>query len=218
MTTLSKNQICENLIEIARFCAVKGLVPATSGNFSARLDAKETLITISGKDKANLQESDFLIVNSLGLSKDKTFKPSAETVLHVQIYRNFMEANYIAHFHSSSSAVLSKILLKKGLKALKIEGYELLKALSGINTHEHTEIIPIFPNSQDIDMLSDLISPVLEKFINTDKKLHAYILSGHGLYTWGATKEETLRHVDALNTLLESYLLELNLENLIKAV
>ncbi len=118
MTTLTKTQICENLIEIARFCAVKGLVPATSGNFSARLDAKETLITISGKDKANLQESDFLIINSLGLAKDKAFKPSAETALHMQIYRNFTKANYIAHFHSSSSAVLSKVLLKRGINAL----------------------------------------------------------------------------------------------------
>jgi len=214
---LTKTQICENLIEIASFCARRNLVPATSGNFSARLPDKEILITVSGRDKAALIESDFLVLNSLGFPKDNALKPSAEVALHLQIYRIFPEANYIAHFHSSSSAVLSKVLLGRGIKALKIEGYELLKALSEIDTHEHTEVIPIFPNSQDMDILSDLISPVLDKLMNLDKKLHAYILAGHGLYTWGVTKEETLRHVDALNTLIESYLLELNLENLVKA-
>jgi methylthioribulose-1-phosphate dehydratase len=143
-------------------------------------------------------------------------KPSAETLLHTQVYRTFPKAKFIAHFHSSSSAVLSKVLLKKGIKVLELEGFELLKALSGVQTHEYTEILPIFPNNQDIEELADLIQPVLDKLANSEKPLHAYLLAGHGLYTWGNTVSETIRHVDALNTLIESYLLEMQLNKVMQ--
>ena len=257
MNVLNLDSIKQDLIQVAHFCAVKGLVPATSGNFSARLENQEILISVSGKDKATLTEGDLMLVDFLGRAKDSnlketaaqravsrltrtndrsvllvhedheddenaengvvppSLKPSAETLLHTQLYKTFPNAKFIAHFHSSSSAVLSKVLLKQGIKVLELEGFELLKALSGVSTHDHTEILPIFPNNQDIEKLADLIQPVLDKFANSEKPLHAYLLAGHGLYTWGSTVSETIRHVDALNTLIESYLLEMQLNKVI---
>jgi methylthioribulose-1-phosphate dehydratase len=215
MNVLNLDSIKQDLIKVAHFCAVKGLVPATSGNFSARLENQEILISVSGKDKATLTEGDLMLVDFLGRAKASNLKPSAETLLHTQVYRTFPKAKFIAHFHSSSSAVLSKVLLKQGIKALKLEGFELLKALSGVLTHDYTEILPIFPNNQNIEELADLIQPVLEKLANSEKPLHAYLLAGHGLYTWGSTQSETIRHVDALNTLIESYLLEMQLNKVI---
>jgi methylthioribulose-1-phosphate dehydratase len=212
---LNLDSIKQDLIQVAHFCAVKGLVPATSGNFSARLENQEILIRVSGKDKATLAEEDLMVVDFLGRAKDSSLRPSAETLLHTQVYRTFPNAKFIAHFHSSSSAVLSKVLLKQGIKILKLEGFELLKALSGVLTHEYTEILPIFPNNQDIEELATLIQPVLDKLANSEKPLHAYLLAGHGLYTWGNTVSETIRHVDALNTLIESYLLEMQLNKVI---
>lgn len=232
MNVLNLDSIKQDLIQIAHFCAVKGLVPATSGNFSARLENQEILISVSGKDKATLAEGDLMLVDFLGRAKasnlkeddenaengivQTSLKPSAETLLHTQVYKTFPNAKFIAHFHSSSSAVLSKVLLKQGIKALKLEGFELLKALSGVSTHDHTEILPIFPNNQDIEKLADLIQPVIDKLANSEKPLHAYLLAGHGLYTWGNTVRETIRHVDALNTLIESYLLEMQLNKVIQ--
>jgi methylthioribulose-1-phosphate dehydratase len=208
---------------------MKGLVPATSGNFSARLGNREILISVSGKDKATLTEGDLMLVDFLGRANLKeddenaengvvqpSLKPSAETLLHTQLYRTFPNAKFIAHFHSSSSAVLSKVLLKQGIKLVKLEGFELLKALSGVQTHEYTEILPIFPNNQNIEELADLIQPVIDKLANSEKPLHAYLIAGHGLYTWGNTVSETIRHVDALNTLIESYLLEMQLNKVIQ--
>jgi methylthioribulose-1-phosphate dehydratase len=215
MNVLNLDSIKQDLIQVAHFCAVKGLVPATSGNFSARLENQEILISVSGKDKATLAEEDLMVVDFLGRAKDSSLRPSAETLLHTQVYRTFPNAKFIAHFHSSSSAVLSKVLLKQGIKILKLEGFELLKALSGVLTHEYTEILPIFPNNQDIEELATLIQPVLDKLANSEKPLHAYLLAGHGLYTWGNTVSETIRHVDALNTLIESYLLEMQLNKVI---
>jgi methylthioribulose-1-phosphate dehydratase len=216
MNVLNLDSIKQDLIQVAHFCAIKGLVPATSGNFSARLENQEILISVSGKDKATLAEGDLMLVDFLGRAKDSSLKPSAETLLHTQVYRTFPKAKFIAHFHSSSSAVLSKVLLKKGIKVLELEGFELLKALSGVQTHEYTEILPIFPNHQDIEELADLIQPVLDKLANSEKPLHAYLLAGHGLYTWGNTVSETIRHVDALNTLIESYLLEMQLNKVMQ--
>ena len=229
MNVLNLDSIKQDLIQVAHFCAVKGLVPATSGNFSARLENQEILISVSGKDKATLAEGDLMLVDFLGRANLKeddensengvvqpSLKPSAETLLHTQVYRTFPNAKFIAHFHSSSSAVLSKVLLKQGIKALKLEGFELLKALSGVSTHDHTEIVPIFPNNQDIEELADLIQPVIDQLANSEKPLHAYLLAGHGLYTWGSTVSETIRHVDALNTLIESYLLEMQLNKVMQ--
>jgi methylthioribulose-1-phosphate dehydratase len=229
MNALNLDSIKQDLIQVAHFCAMKGLVPATSGNFSARLGNREILISVSGKDKATLTEGDLMLVDFLGRANLKeddenaengvvqpSLKPSAETLLHTQLYRTFPNAKFIAHFHSSSSAVLSKVLLKQGIKLVKLEGFELLKALSGVQTHEYTEILPIFPNNQNIEELADLIQPVIDKLANSEKPLHAYLLAGHGLYTWGNTVSETIRHVDALNTLIESYLLEMQLNKAIQ--
>jgi methylthioribulose-1-phosphate dehydratase len=229
MNALNLDSIKQDLIQVAHFCAMKGLVPATSGNFSARLGNREILISVSGKDKATLTEGDLMLVDFLGRANLKeddenaengvvqpSLKPSAETLLHTQLYRTFPNAKFIAHFHSSSSAVLSKVLLKQGIKLVKLEGFELLKALSGVQTHEYTEILPIFPNNQNIEELADLIQPVIDKLANSEKPLHAYLIAGHGLYTWGSTVSETIRHVDALNTLIESYLLEMQLNKAIQ--
>jgi methylthioribulose-1-phosphate dehydratase len=229
MNALNLDSIKQDLIQVAHFCAMKGLVPATSGNFSARLGNREILISVSGKDKATLTEGDLMLVDFLGRANLKeddenaengvvqpSLKPSAETLLHTQLYRTFPNAKFIAHFHSSSSAVLSKVLLKQGIKLVKLEGFELLKALSGVQTHEYTEILPIFPNNQNIEELADLIQPVIDKLANSEKPLHAYLIAGHGLYTWGNTVSETIRHVDALNTLIESYLLEMQLNKVIQ--
>lgn len=211
MLTLPENQeISTSLISIAKFCAEKNLVPATSGNFSARINSGKILITQSGKDKAKLLDSDLMEIDYSGRALNPSEKPSAETLLHTQIYSIFPKVNFIAHFHSSSSAVLSKILLKKGITEVKLNDFELLKALSGVTTHEHTEIIPIFANDQDISRLASKTLNVLIE-ATSSKQTHGYILAGHGLYTWGVTEAETIRHVDAINTLLESYILELQL-------
>ena len=201
----------DDLIEIASFCADKNLVPARSGNFSARIDSEKIQITQSGKDKGKLTASDLMEINYKGKALNPEEKPSAETLLHTQIYTLFRDVNFVAHFHSSSSAVLSKILNKKKIKRIKLANYELLKALSGVETHDHTEEIPIFANDQDIFRLSMEIAPELERAIVTDKSIHAYLIAGHGLYTWGKDKAETITHVDAINTLIESYIMEIQL-------
>lgn len=211
MLTMSENkEISTSLISIAKFCSGKNLVPATSGNFSARINSEKILITQSGRDKGKLTNEDLMEIDYLGKALNPSEKPSAEALLHTQIYSIFLEVNFIAHFHSSSSAVLSKVLHKKGINEVKLNNFELLKALAGVTTHEHTEIIPLFANDQNIARLASKTLNTLKE-ASFSNKTHAYILTGHGLYTWGKTEAEAIRHVDAINTLIESYILELQL-------
>ena len=83
--------------------------------------------------------------------------------------------------------------------AIEIEGYEMLKGLSGITTHEHTERVPIIPNSQDYLTLAGDI----ERVLRDQDDIHGFYLHRHGLYTWGETVAEARRHIEIFEFLFE---------------
>ena len=186
--------LTNELIEAGRFIDSKGWVPATSGNFSARLNDGTVAITVSGKHKGRLKPDDIMLVDSEGLSLDGK-KPSAETQLHVSIYKRFPDVQCVLHPHSLNATLVSKVFKV----ACVLENYELLKALCGVTTHETRIVIPIFPNDQNIPRLADQV----EQHWNQYARGYGYIIAGHGLYTWGATVTETLRHLEALDFLFE---------------
>lgn len=180
------------LVEAGRFLHARGWVPATSGNLSARLSDGTFAITVSGRHKGTLTPNDLMRVDADGLSLDGR-TPSAETHLHASIYLNFPNAGAVLHPHSPASVLASRLFRSP----LVLRDYELLKAFSGIRTHEATVEVPIFPNDQDIDRLAGTINAA------TGPDLRAYIIAGHGFYTWGATVAEALRHVEALEYLFD---------------
>lgn len=207
-----KSQISDvhhGIQEIAAFCAEKGWVPATSGNFSMRYDLKRIAITVSGTDKGNLTPKDILFIDYDGHSLDVGVKPSAESLLHISLYSANPDIQAIAHVHSTNSTVLSKVYFEKG--ELVLEDLELLKALSGVKTHRHREVIPIFENNQNIPELVQQIEAYIENKPN-DQAFHAYLIAGHGLYTWGRNTKEAMRHCEAFNALFDSLILEAKLK------
>jgi len=82
---------------------------------------------------------------------------------------------------------------------LAIEGYEMLKGLEGVRTHQHREWLPILENSQDMDELSGRVATTLRQ----NPGVHGFLLREHGLYTWGQNLPEAKRHVEILEFLLE---------------
>lgn len=207
--TKTKSDPIKNVIEIAHFCATQGWVPATSGNFSARYDDQSLAITVSGKDKGSLTAEEVMLIDFEGNSLDEK-RPSAETLLHTQLYKRFPEIEIIAHIHSTASMALSKLCYEKGLKGIILEDWELLKALSHVNTHKHKEEIPIFENNQNIIELAIEIEHYIQKK-PSECGFHSYLIAGHGLYTWGRNRAEIKRHIEAINSLLDAYLLEAKL-------
>jgi methylthioribulose-1-phosphate dehydratase len=176
----------------------RGWVMGTSGNFSAMAAARPfaLLMTPSGAHKGRLKTSDLLLVDSKGRAKSGVRKPSAETLLHLEIIRA-RGAAAVLHTHSVWSTILSERHAHAG--GLAIEGYEMLKGLEGVKTHEHREWIPILANDQDMTRLAGRLREALE----SHPAAHAVLLAGHGMYTWGKSVDEAARHVEIAEFLLE---------------
>jgi methylthioribulose-1-phosphate dehydratase len=190
------------LVEAGRFIHARGWVPATSGNFSARLSDGSIAITVSGKHKGELSVDDIMRVDAEGHSLDGK-KPSAETLLHTSLYRRYPKVGSVLHPHSPSATLVSRLFAHE----LVLEDYELLKALEGVNTHETRIVVPIFPNDQNIPKLS----LIADEYIEMHGNIFGYIIAGHGFYTWGSSVKDALRHVEALEYLFD---LEIRLHGL----
>ncbi|MGR9088460.1 MAG: methylthioribulose 1-phosphate dehydratase [Gammaproteobacteria bacterium] len=182
------------LCEAGRFIDGKGWVPATSGNFSVRLPDGTIAITVSGRHKGRLQWHDIMWVDAEAHSLDGK-KPSAEVLLHTSLYKRFPDVRCVLHPHSINAVLVSRIF--KG--ELVLEDYELLKALKGMTTHECRVSIPIFDNDQNIARLAGQV----DRYLSRHDESCAYVIAGHGLYTWGGSVEEALRHLEALDYLFE---------------
>jgi methylthioribulose-1-phosphate dehydratase len=192
----SLEQEIDELCATARACYARGWVPATSGNFSIRR-GNRIFITPSGLDKGTLSPTDLLEIDLEGRAVAGHGRPSAETSLHTVIYRERIHARAILHVHTIWNTLLSGRFVSLG--SVPLQGYELLKGLSGVATHEHTERVPIIENTQVYTALAEHLSEVLR--VNADA--HGVLLSRHGLYTWGESVAEARRHLEALEFLFE---------------
>lgn len=177
----------------------RGWVPATAGNISVRfhdpVDAPGRIaITRSGGHKGFLDTFSIIEVAPDGACLTEGAKPSAETLLHCQIYRHFPDASAVLHGHSVAGTVLS--MIEPG-DALILEGYELFKAFAGQTTHQTRLSLPLFANDQDMARLSAAIAPHL-----AEARLGTYI-RGHGAYVWGPDMDTALARLEALEFLLE---------------
>jgi methylthioribulose-1-phosphate dehydratase len=187
-----------SLADLARHCYDRSWLLGTSGNFSAvvKRDPLTLTITSTGLDKGALAASQFVHVNAEGTVTQGSGRPSAETALHLVVVRRRL-AGAVLHTHSVWSTMLSDLHAAKG--GVTIEGYEMLKGLSGVTTHTHREWLPIFENDQDMQRLS----AVVEAGLRNRPDVHGFLLRNHGLYTWGDDLQQAKRHLEILEFLLE---------------
>ncbi len=184
------------IAQAAKELAALGWTPATSSNFSMRVDEAHAAITISGRDKGHLGREDIMLIDLDGHAVGTDARPSAETALHTQIYRRWPEMQVVLHTHSRTQSVASRLFAAQGV--IRLEGWELQKAITGFHTHESVLEIPVFPNTQH---MPELVAQV-DAWLDAGKPLHAYLIDGHGIYTWGRSMAETRRHLEALEFLL----------------
>ena len=182
------------IIVNVRELAAAGWTPATSSNFSMRLDPVHVAITVSGGDKGRLTEADIMVVDLDGQPVTDQ-RPSAETLLHTQLYSRFAEIGCVLHTHSLNQTVASR--LYAGTGHVHLEGYELLKAFHGNTTHETAIQLPVLPNSQDMHTLAAQVDALLDQ-----QCMWGYLIDGHGLYAWGRDMGEARRHLEAFEFLL----------------
>ncbi|MDG6093611.1 methylthioribulose 1-phosphate dehydratase [Acetobacter sp. AN02] len=184
------------IIETGNRLAARGLAPATAGNYSVRLPDGSAAITVSGAHKGMLSPDQVMRVSADGTPLDGK-KPSAETLLHCLIYDLDPEAGAVLHTHSIPGTVLSRALA--GQDTIVLEGYEVLKAFPGIDTHEVRVDMPLVDNSQDMPALAAELRSILGR---QKKLLPAFYIRGHGLYAWGKTMQNAEYAVEACEFLL----------------
>jgi methylthioribulose-1-phosphate dehydratase len=212
--------VASELVEVGRRFYTRGWALGTSGNFSV-VTAREPLrvaITASSLPKGQLRKRDILECDEHAIvvtprstngaaagrtsstrRRDGDRRPSAETLLHIEIARvRGAGAGAILHTHSVWTTMLSDVHGNEG--GVSIEGYEMLKGLKGVASHEHREWIPIIANDQDMPRLARRVRDTLNQYPDA----HAFVLQRHGLYTWGDTLQDAERHVEILEFLFET--------------
>jgi len=197
--SLPYSAAARRLADLGRRFYARGWMLGTSGNLSAVVarDPLKLAITRSSVPKGALTPADVLEVNADGAATRRgPGRPSAETQLHCVIARD-RGAGAVLHTHSVWSTILSERHANDG--GLTIAGYEMLKGLAGVTSHEQREFVPILDNDQDMTRLGRRVSAVLDEHHGA----HALLLRRHGLYTWGETLDDAERHVEIVEFLLE---------------
>ena len=197
--SLQSTDTTQQLAEAGSEFYRRGWVLGTSGNFSAVLARNpfRICITASGLEKGKLDDKSFLELDESSDVVRGSSKPSAETAVHQALYRVLPDIQSVMHTHSVWGTILSDHFFDSG--AIEIEGYEMVKGLAGVKTHEHREVVPIIENSQDYDLLSGQI----ENVVRRNERIHGIYLRRHGLYTWGETISEARRHIEIFEFLFE---------------
>jgi methylthioribulose-1-phosphate dehydratase len=192
-------ETAEAVADLGRRAHARGWALGTSGNFSAVVaeDPLRLAITETGVDKGRLDVENVLEVDGRGAVVQGTGRPSAETAIHLAIVRA-RGARAVAHTHSLWSTILSDAHAAEG--GLAVEGYEMLKALAGVDTHAHREWLPIVENVQD--WVGE--APRIEGMLRAHPAAHGFLIRRHGLYTWGRDVADAARHLEGLEFLLEA--------------
>ncbi len=193
-------EIAAKLAAVAKGFHARGWLLGTSGNLSAVVQREPLRLAMSpsGVDKGELRPEQILAIDEEArVVSNHGGKPSDESLLHLRIVKE-RGAGAVLHTHSVWNNVLSDLHASAG--GVTIEGYEMLKGLQGVKTHEHSEWLPIIENSQDMPALADMVG----RMLNEHKGAHGFLLLRHGLYSWGDTLAEAKRHVEILEFLLET--------------
>jgi methylthioribulose-1-phosphate dehydratase len=199
ITLEEKQQAFAELSHIKAGFAARGWFPATSGNLSIRVgeytpDAFTFAITASGKDKSVQTPEDFLLVNEQGNPSEATkLKPSAETLIHSEIYR-LTGAGAIFHVHTVFNNLVSEFYWEQ--KRIPVDGVELIKAFNIWDEDAQIEI-PILPNYADIPRIAKEVEGAMVP------RIPGILLRKHGIYAWGANAFEAKRHLEAFEFLFE---------------
>ena len=197
MTTISTqatagfSNISASLATIAKGFHARGWLLGTSGNLSAVVsrDPFQLAMSPSGVDKGELTAAQVLLIDEQGqMLSDHSAKPSDEMLLHLQIVKDRL-SGAVLHTHSVWNTILSDLYATQ--RGISIEGYEMLKGLDGVRTHEHREWLPIIDNSQDMTSLANTIGETLSRNPNA----HGFLLQRHGLYSWGVDLQQSKRHI-----------------------
>ena len=193
---MTVQQKWQQLADVKDELAARDWFMGTSGNLSIRTSVEpvQFLVTASGKDKRKRTDEDFLLVDFEGKPIGETLlKPSAETLLHVDIY-NKTNAGCSLHVHTIANNIISHLYAQKGHITFKHQ--ELIKAF-GLWGQDDELTIPIIPNYAHIPTLAAAMQP----YVTAD--YGAVLIENHGITVWGRDAFEAKKLLEAVEFLCQ---------------
>jgi len=107
---LREQRFREALVEIGARLDARGLISATDGNFSVRLDARRILITPRGRNKGRLRPEDMVVMDIEGRvvrAGRGGAGPSSEWPMHLEAYRQRPDIAAVLHAHPPFAVALT---------------------------------------------------------------------------------------------------------------
>ena len=231
-------EMAQSLSQVMTDIHRRGWCDGTGGNFSCVLqrDPLRLLMAPSGVDKGSVLPEALIEVDGEARVLRGNGKASAETKLHLRIVEE-TGAGAVLHTHSQAATLLSQWAAdwaadheataaaaghtaaaqhergpqgREPLASVMVKNLEMLKGLRGITTHQSVVCIPVVANDQNLQRLSDMAAPHLQR------APHGLLVAGHGLYAWGADLREAQRHLEILEFLLEQRWRQLLLDALVR--
>lgn len=195
-------ELVQGLIESASFFYQRGWMWGTSGNLSVRLPGLplSLAITTSGASKGSLTLADIVVVPKERCGAEPFMpgargKPSAETAIHLEVYRRVPESAAVFHVHTVASSALSIAVAPAhgGVAYLEVGGLEMLKGW-GVGWKDGTlrAQIPVLPNREDMGHLAEDFA----KLLGTSPLVPCILVAGHGITVWGKDINETRNRVE----------------------
>ena len=202
MTSSDPRDLVRTLIRYAADFHQRGWMWGTSGNLSAKLSASPLAIAItgSGASKGELTLTDIAIAPEEARSAVPDLpacrgQASAETAIHLAVYRSRPDAGAVFHIHTVASTALS-LAHAPGLAApgeVEVTGLEMLK---GWNTPWQVgglrALIPVLPNLESMDALAREFTRLFAQ----GTTVPCILVAGHGMTVWGRTPEEARNRLE----------------------
>src|ERR1051325_2102478 len=165
-------ELASRMAGVGKGFYARGWLLGTSGNLSAVIQREPLRLAMSpsGVDKGELKPDQMLTIDeNARIVNNDSGKPSDESWLHIRVVKE-RGAGAVLHTHSIWNTILSDLYAPEG--GVSIEGYEMLKGLQGVRTHEHKEWLPIIDNTHARRALAELVG----KTLNEHKAAHGFLL------------------------------------------
>ncbi|HCV42175.1 MAG TPA: class II aldolase family protein [Bacteroidetes bacterium] len=166
MTRIGSNTHDE-IVDVCHRLYGRGMVTATDGNVSVRLDNGNILTTRSGINKGMVSENDLVEVTSNGEHVGGVGKPSTEIGMHLFIYQQRPDVRAVVHAHPihATGFATARIPLNSCMFP------EVIVGLGAIPLAEYAT-----PSTPEV-------AASLAPFV---KQADAILLANHGVVTYGA--------------------------------
>lgn len=174
MANDESRQLVTELLHAARVLAEAGCLPASDGNFSARIDRDRILLTARGIEKRELRERDMVEVS---LEDEHPASGSTEWAMHRTLYRSRPNVNCVLHVHSPGLTAFAAVHRVPRIELLA-EAYVTVGAIA---------LVPfVIPGTPLVG----------ESLLKTNATAMVYLLSNHGAVAVGTTVRETLHRLE----------------------